>query len=205
MVDVNLVFAAVRCEEPSHISEAHQVRELARRGSVRGQQSHYFLPSPHHSGLWESIHISQAREPQREVRRDDFGILWLGFQSRCLLEMRFLYYCGQKRGWLQVCVQFEGIWFTDGCKEAKWYLLVGKPIVTWLVPSRPASPWCQLLAPLAILGEKRERRKMGPVLLCYSARAGSSRVHVICGFSWGTIDMITDVFWAWKACWILWK
>lgn len=109
MVDVNLVFAAVRCEEPSHVSEAHQVRELARRGSVRGQQSHYFLPSPHHSGLWESIHISQAREPQRKVRRDDFGILWLGFQGRCLLEMRFLYYCGQKRKWLQVCMQFEGI------------------------------------------------------------------------------------------------
>lgn len=74
-VDFDLVFAAVRCEEPSHVSEAHQVRELAPRGSLCGQQSHCFLPAPHHSGLWESIHFSQAWQPQRKVRGEEVGIL----------------------------------------------------------------------------------------------------------------------------------
>lgn len=86
-VGFTLVFAAVRREEPSHVPEAHQVWELAPWGSLRGQQSHRLLPAPHHCGLWESVHVSQAWEPQREVRRGDLGISELGFWSRCLEEM----------------------------------------------------------------------------------------------------------------------
>lgn len=100
MVDFNLLFSAVWCEEPSHLSEAHQVWELTPWGFICGQQNYCFFPSSVLSGLWGSIYSPQAGEPQREVRNHIFWSLplWLGFQSSCcLLEMR-QFFCSMGRG-----------------------------------------------------------------------------------------------------------